>query len=107
MAPNMNLNCCWIITQSQGDEHQEEEDGEELRHPLELADGRRVRDEGQARAAGGLEMEHAITLCPFGILNFSSTKLNRGDGCTHIVELLFDAAERHVLHGDLQVKVDL
>ena len=38
-------------TQSQGDEHEEEEDGEELRHPLELADGRRVRDEGQASPA--------------------------------------------------------
>ena len=46
--------CTWlsyIHTQSQRDEHQEEEDGEQLRHPLELADGRRVRYECEARAA--------------------------------------------------------
>ena len=38
-------------TQTQRDEHQEEEDGEQLRHPLKLADGRRVRYECEARAA--------------------------------------------------------
>ena len=38
-------------TQTQRDEHQEEEDGEQLRHPLELSDCRRVRYECEARAA--------------------------------------------------------
>ena len=38
-------------TQAQRDEHQKEEDGEQLRHPLELADGRRVWYECEARAA--------------------------------------------------------
>ena len=39
-----------LRTQAQRDEHQEEEDGEELRHPLKLADGRRVRYEREPRA---------------------------------------------------------
>ena len=42
LSPAKRLHMAKLHTQSQRDEHQEEEDGEQLRHPLELADGRRV-----------------------------------------------------------------
>ena len=51
LSPAKRLHMAKLHTQSQRDEHQEEEDGEQLRHPLELADGRRVRYECEARAA--------------------------------------------------------